>query len=122
MREKGISWDEGALLMRLLMSVDWDSGIVVTSFSDPFKKETVFIPATSKEVMKIAGRSRSTVLKLLRSLREKGIIERVSLGANRVGIRIRPSICMSALSEDWWRLGLKSRPNRGGFGQIKSKI
>lgn len=89
MQKKGISWDEGALLVRLLMHVDWDSGIVVTSFPDPFTKQPVFIPATSKEVIRIAGRSKPTVLKLLRSLEEKGVIERIGLGANRVGIRIK---------------------------------
>lgn len=89
MQKKGISWDEGALLVRLLMHVDWDSGIVLTSFLDPFTKQPVFIPATSKEIIRIAGRSKPTVLKFLRGLEEKGVIERIGLGANRVGIRIR---------------------------------
>ncbi|MEW6771816.1 MAG: hypothetical protein AB1330_10585 [Bacillota bacterium] len=88
MQKKGISWDEGALLVRLLMHVDWDSGIVLTSFLDPFTKQPVFIPATSKEVIRIAGRSKLTVLKLLRSLEQKNIIERIRLDGRSLGVRI----------------------------------
>ena len=88
MQKKGITWDEGALLVRLLMHVDWDSGIVVASFPGPFRKEPVFVPATSKEVTKIAGRSKLTVLKLLRSLERKNIIERIRLDGRSLGVRI----------------------------------
>ncbi|MEW6725684.1 MAG: hypothetical protein AB1327_01805 [Bacillota bacterium] len=89
MTKSGVSWNEAALLMRLLMHADWDSGFVVVSRPHPFGKGTILVPAAIREVTEIAGRSKPTVSRLLRSLENKDIIKRVQLDGRRLGVRIR---------------------------------
>ncbi len=73
-----LSWDECALLMLLALYIDYDTNIVLSpnvSFDKKGQRTKNVVPASISEIVEISQRDRKTVLKTMKALETKGLIE-----------------------------------------------